>query len=90
MTRRVLLSAEGQTEETFVRDILAPRLLAIDVEVKPVILAIQLHEFEALVYAAPDIAAERSGDLTVATMMRKAVARAGGAELVNERPTTAP
>ena len=171
MTRRVLLSAEGQTEETFVRDILAPRLLAIDVEMKPVILAtkrpasggkfrggattwaqiqrdlvmllrdsgvvavttmfdlyglprevpgvaasagfepyervssieralierfedprfrpyIQLHEFEALVYAAPDIAAERSGDLTVATMMRKAVA--GGAELVNERPTTAP
>ena len=39
MTRRVLLSAEGQTEDTFVRDILAPTLLALDVEVKPVILA---------------------------------------------------
>ena len=32
MTRRVLLSAEGQTEETFVRDILAPTLLAVGVE----------------------------------------------------------
>ncbi len=51
---------------------------------------LQLHEFEALVFAAEAIAERRSGLQTVGSMIRQAVSDAGGAEMVNEDPSTAP
>ena len=51
---------------------------------------VQLHEFEALVFTAPDTAATRAGTAAVGAMMSEAVRRAGGVELIDEGPSTAP
>jgi hypothetical protein len=51
---------------------------------------LQLHEFESLIFAADDIAAKRAGLPAVKAMIDKAVADAGGPELVNDHPNTAP
>jgi hypothetical protein len=51
---------------------------------------LQLHEFEALVFAADAVAENRSGRQAVGEMIRQAVAGAGGAEFVNDDPLTAP
>lgn len=173
MSATVLISTEGQTEETFVRDVLAPHLATFGVTAIPVVLAtkrpasggkfrggvhawppilreielllgdthavavttmldlyalpadvpgvastaderpyervagiesalraaldhprfrpyVQLHEFEALIFAGPQLAATRAGDPAVGQMIESAVAASGGAEHVNEGPTTAP
>jgi DNA-binding transcriptional regulator YdaS (Cro superfamily) len=51
---------------------------------------LQLHEFESLVFAAEEVAARRAGLPAVKVMIQKAVAAAGGPELVNDHPNTAP
>lgn len=171
--KRVFVSVEGQTEETFVRDFLAPHLSTSDIFLQPVVLStkrpaagekfkggatgwsqiereirlllrdssvaavttmfdlyglpadvpglvassglspyqrvnvvessidsalnetrfrpyLQLHEFEALVFVAPEIAARRSGSPHVLEAMNLAIGVAGSPELVNESPLTAP
>lgn len=171
--KRVFVSVEGQTEETFVRDFLAPLLLANGTFFQPVVLTtkrpatggkfrggatgwsqiereirlllsdssvvavttmidryglptdvpglvastmlppygrvaaveagistrfsdtrfrpyIQLHEFEALVFVTPELAARRSGTPLVLEEINRAVENAGSPELVNDSPLTAP
>lgn len=52
---------------------------------------IQLHEFEALLYADPDAAGRVTARSFVAQMMNKALLQAhGNPELVNQTPTGAP
>jgi Domain of unknown function (DUF4276) len=51
---------------------------------------IQLHEFETLMFAAPDVCGSRSDNPAVATTMARAVHSAGEPELVNDGPNTAP
>jgi hypothetical protein len=49
-----------------------------------------LHETEAWVFAAADALADLVGDWSVARDLRKVVDEAGGPELVNDDPATAP
>jgi hypothetical protein len=51
---------------------------------------LMLHEFEALVFASPAEAARLSGDATLATRLAADVTAAGGAEGVNDGPSTHP
>lgn len=51
---------------------------------------VQLHEFEALMFVDAALAAARAGEPGVGRMIESAVVSSGGAELVNEGPTTAP
>jgi Domain of unknown function (DUF4276) len=51
---------------------------------------LQVHEFEALVFAGPTIAGMRAGDSKVQQALELAVERAGGPELVNGDPNLAP
>ncbi len=170
---RVLISVEGQTEEIFIRDVLAPTLLARSVFVQPVLLKtkrpaagrhfgggvsrwskieaelrlllrdsdavittmydfygipadtpglessltdeprakvehveqsigthmgsppnfrpyLQLHEFEALVFCAPDQLAAKAGQADLAERLADIKDSCGGPELIDDGPTTAP
>jgi Domain of unknown function (DUF4276) len=53
---------------------------------------LQVHEFEALVFAAPTQAQARAGQAVprLGSLLVEAVAEAGSAELVNDDPETAP
>lgn len=52
---------------------------------------VQLHEFEALLYANPDAALAVTGHTALATKMHEALAQVGGnPELVNQTPAGAP
>lgn len=171
---RVLVSVEGQTEEIFVRDILAPHLVDYGVAIEQVILKtkrpagaaphrggmstwakverelrillsdsnaamittmydlyglpsdapgragsrgiadphrraavleaeiqrsladdrlcvyLQVHEFEAMLFAAPDEIAARAGKPALADSIAEVTEQAGGPELVDDSPQTAP
>jgi hypothetical protein len=49
-----------------------------------------LHEFEAWLFAAPDVVAEHFGDMTLAKELQKAVSLAGEPELINHGKDTHP
>lgn len=51
---------------------------------------LNLHEFEALLYADPEACGKYLGNDRLASGMRAAVAASGGAEFVNDDPRTAP
>jgi Domain of unknown function (DUF4276) len=51
---------------------------------------LNLHEFEALLFADPDECGRYLGNAELASGMRAAVAACGGPELVNDDPRTAP
>lgn len=51
---------------------------------------LSLHEFEALLFAAPDLCGQYLGAPTVTRVMADAVAHCGGPELVNDDPMSAP
>jgi hypothetical protein len=51
---------------------------------------LQVHEFEALVFVDPPVAAKKANDSQVEKALRLAVEHAGEPELVNDNPNTAP
>lgn len=51
---------------------------------------LQVHEIEALLLAAPDAVGDRAGDPSVGAALSAAVGSCGGAELVDQGPTTHP
>ena len=51
---------------------------------------LQVHEFEALLFAAPDHVEQRAGKSTLSKAISEVSERAGGPELVNDNPQTAP
>lgn len=51
---------------------------------------LQVHEIEALLFAAPEAVGARAGDPSVAVALSAAVGSCGGAELVDQGPTTHP
>ncbi len=51
---------------------------------------VQVHEFEALIFAGPEVAAQRADDERVGIAIEEAVRQAGEPELVNDNPSTAP
>lgn len=116
--QRVLISVEGQTEEIFVRDVLAPHLADAGVAARHVILKtkrpagapttqlesaiqgslgdrrlcpyLQVHEFEALVFAAPSHVATRAGSAALEGQLADIARSLGGPERVDDGPHTAP
>lgn len=92
MSVRLGISVEGQTEERFVKDLLAPYLVRFGVHATPRNLNayVQIYEFEGLLLSDPAIAAGYFEAPEMEPLFRSVVSRAGSPEGVNEGQTTAP